>query len=112
MEPTLALASPTCSSWSTLSTGPRGPPISLSQGCTGSRSTPWPTSCSCKPPPASRAPSRPSAKRPGRRRRRRRKISRERVETGENYHQMGRGSPAFYTAFQVAPPHPEDCILV
>lgn len=32
-------------------------------GCTDSRSTPWPTSCSCKPPPASRAPSRPSARR-------------------------------------------------
>lgn len=31
-------------------------------GCMGLRSTPWPTSCSCKPPPASRAPSRPSAR--------------------------------------------------
>ena len=32
MEPILVLASPTCSSWFTLSTGQRGPPISLSQG--------------------------------------------------------------------------------
>lgn len=34
----------------------------LSSGCTGLRSTPWPTSCSCRQPPASRAPSRPSAR--------------------------------------------------
>lgn len=34
----------------------------VSPGCMGSRSTPWPTSCSCKQPPASRAPSRPSAR--------------------------------------------------
>lgn len=31
-------------------------------GCMGSRSTPWPTSCSCKLPPASRAQSRPSVR--------------------------------------------------
>lgn len=31
-------------------------------GCTASRSTPWPTSCSCRQPPASRVPSRPSAR--------------------------------------------------
>lgn len=31
-------------------------------GCMGSRSTPWPTSCSCRQPPASRVPSRPSAR--------------------------------------------------
>jgi len=32
MEHILALGSPTCSSWFTLSTGPRGPPTSLSPG--------------------------------------------------------------------------------
>lgn len=35
----------------------------VAPGCTDLRSTPWPTSCSCKPLPASRAPSRPSARR-------------------------------------------------
>lgn len=34
----------------------------VTPGCTDLRSTPWPTSCSCKPPPASRALSRPSAR--------------------------------------------------
>merc|ERR1719195_1185828 len=54
MVPTLALGSPICSSWCTLSTGQRGPPTSLCHVSTALRSTPWLIRSSSRPRPTSR----------------------------------------------------------
>lgn len=67
-------------------------------GCTASRSTPWPTSCSCRQPPASRVPSRPSARASG-----------EREE--QNRCEKGRVT-CMSRAFQMSPSFPQDCFLL
>lgn len=91
----------------------------LPPGCTGSRSTPWPTSCSCKRPPASRAPSRPFARASGTEEEDDEEEEEEEVEedssrekTGRIIIRRGEGSPAFNKALQMPPPHPEDCIIL
>lgn len=78
----------------------------LPPGCTGSRSTPWPTSCSCKPPPASRALSRPSARAARTGRKTRRKISRERGRRRERIITRWGGVTCILHSFSGAPSPP------